>query len=95
MTFFLKRSDRSCFLVSGPEDPVAFWPGLASVTRGGTAFAQCSPLSLVEECRGLALIGRELHSVATPALLCHKEPAQASKVPTGLCLLLAGSLWYK
>ena len=40
---------------------------------------QCSPLSLVEESRGLALIGRELHSVATPALLCHKEPARASK----------------
>ena len=33
---------------------------------------QCSPLSLVEEGRGLALIGRELQSVATPALLCHK-----------------------
>ena len=36
-------------------------------------------LSLVEECRGLALIGRELHSDAPPALLCHKEPARASK----------------
>ena len=36
---------------------------------------QCSPLSLVEECRGLALIGREDHSVAPPALLFHKEPA--------------------
>ena len=40
---------------------------------------QCSPLSLVQECRASALIGRELHSVATPALLCHKEPARASK----------------
>ena len=39
---------------------------------------QCGPLSLVEECRGLALIGREDHSVAPPALLCHKEPARAS-----------------
>ena len=38
-------------------------------------------LSLVEECRGLALIGRELHTDATPALLCHKEPARASKAP--------------
>ena len=36
---------------------------------------QPGPLSLVEECRGLALIGQELHSVATPALLSHKEPA--------------------
>ena len=38
--------------------------------------AQFSPLSLVEECGGLALIGREDQSVATPALLCHKEPAR-------------------
>ena len=36
---------------------------------------QRGPLSLVKECRGLALIGRKLHSVAMPALLCHKEPA--------------------
>ena len=49
---------------------------------------QCGPLSLVEDCRGSALIGQEDHSVAPPALLCHKEPA-------GLCLLLAGSLWHK
>ena len=35
-------------------------------------WGQPGPLSLVEECRGLALVGRELHSVA---LLCHKEPA--------------------
>ena len=42
---------------------------------------QSGPLSLVEECRGSALIGRELHSVATPALLCHKEPALESKAP--------------
>ena len=33
------------------------------------------PLSLVEECRGSTLIGREDYSVAPPALLCHKEPA--------------------
>ena len=34
--------------------------------------------SLVEECRGLTLIGREVHSVAPPALLiCHNEPAWA------------------
>ena len=37
---------------------------------------QCSPLSLVDEYRGLALIGREVHSDAPPALLCHKEPGQ-------------------
>ena len=41
-------------------------------------FKQCSSLSLVEECRGLTLIGREVHSVAPPALLGHKEPARAS-----------------
>ena len=46
---------------------------------------QPGPLSLVEECRGWALIGQELHDVATPALLCHKEPALGA-------LLLAGSL---
>ena len=28
-------------------------------------------LSLVEVQRGLSLIGREVHSVSTPALLCH------------------------
>ena len=32
-------------------------------------------------CRDRALIGREDHSVTTPALLCHKEPARASKAP--------------
>ena len=42
---------------------------------------QPGPLSLVEECRALALIGRELYSIATPALLCHKEPARASIDP--------------
>ena len=52
---------------------------------------QFSPLSLVEECRGLALISREVHSVAPPALLCHKEP----KPLLGLYLLLVGSLWHK
>ena len=46
------------------------------------------------------LIGRELHSVATPALLCHKEPARRIQPPQykGLWnakLLLAGSLWHK
>ena len=42
---------------------------------------QPGPLSLVEECRGSSLIGREDHSDAPPALLCHKEPARASKAP--------------
>ena len=32
-------------------------------------------LSLVELLNYCALIGRELHSDASPALLCHKEPA--------------------
>ena len=40
------------------------------------------------DCRDRALIGRELkyfHDVATPAPLCHKEPAQGTQ----------GSLWHK
>ena len=47
--------------------------------------------SLVELLHCYALIGRELHALkgptigalsdATPALLCHKEPARASKAP--------------
>ena len=53
-----------------------------------------------------ALIGRELRSVATPAIICHKEPALASKDqmvlwnskrPKGsFCLhyAAAGSLWH-
>ena len=48
-------------------------------------------------CRGL------LRGIASPAILCHKEPARASKAPLGalerkmgvFCLLLAGSLWHK
>ena len=60
-----------------------------------------SQLSLVEVQRGSALIGIELQSV-----LCHKEPARASKAPYQMlwnvkythwgvfCLPLAGSLWY-
>ena len=47
------------------------------------ASGQCSPLSLVEECRGSTFIGRELHSVAPPALLCHKEPARSKQRPVG------------
>ena len=41
-------------------------------------------------CRDHALIGRGLHSVATPALLCHKQPAQGTQKPLlGFsCLLL-------
>ena len=42
---------------------------------------QCGPLSLVEAQRGSALIGRELHSVAPPAILCHKEPARRIQSP--------------
>ena len=34
---------------------------------------QPGPLSLLQECRGFALIDREVHSVANPPLLCHKE----------------------
>ena len=38
-------------------------------------------LSLVELLHYCPLIGRELHSVASPALLCHKEPAQGNGAP--------------
>ena len=34
------------------------------------------------------------HDVATPALLCHKEPARRIQREV-FCLLLAGSLWHK
>ena len=58
------------------------WPGWSTrdVSR------QPGPLSLVEEFRDLTLIGRELHSVAPPALLCHKEPARIKQKPLGLCV---------
>ena len=37
------------------------------------------------------------HDVATPALLCHKEPAQITKLGRngGYFLPFAGSLWHK
>ena len=35
------------------------------------------------------------HSVATPALLCHKEPAQGTQSPLLGALPFAGSLWHK
>ena len=44
-----------------------------------TSVNQGQSLSLVQ--RGLTLIGREVQSVAPPALLCNKEPARASKAP--------------
>ena len=56
-----------------------------------SGLVQSGPLLLVEECRGSALIGRELHSVAAPALLCHKESAPS----WGLWMRRAGSLWHK
>ena len=37
---------------------------------------QPGQFSLVEDNRGCALIGREVDSVATPALWCHKDSAQ-------------------
>ena len=65
----------------------------ADMIRGN----QCGPLSLVEAQRGSSLIGQELHSFSTPALLCHKEPARRIQSPLlkAFCLLLAGSLWHK
>ena len=55
-----------------------------------SAKLQPGPLSLVEECRGLTLIGRELHSVEIFSWCCYKEPGMqnAPDVP------LAGSLWH-
>ena len=39
---------------------------------------------------------RGVHSDATPALLCHKEPAQGTQSPLlGAFLPFAGSLWHK
>ena len=53
-------------------------------------------LSLVELLHYCALIGRELHSDASPALLCHKEPAQGTQSPLlGSFLPIVGSLWQK
>ena len=64
----------------------------------------CSMKSMIIITVFSTLIGRELHNVATPALLCHKEPARRIQSPllgaferkdsTGLCLLL-GSLCHK
>ena len=49
--------------------------------------------SLVESLKG-PIIGAL--SDATPALLCHKEPARRKNTPIGgYFLLLAGSLWHK
>ena len=47
--------------------------------------------SLVDLLHYCALIGLEPHSDATPALLCHKEPAKGKKYPFGcLELILSG-----
>ena len=48
-------------------------------------------LSLVQLLYYCALIGPELQSVATPALLCHKEPAEGTKIP----LLLGAFLGFR
>ena len=45
-------------------------------------------LSLVESFKEM----KYFHDVATPALLCHKEPARRIQSPL---LLLSGSLWHK
>ena len=60
--------------------------GPLCVSQGYDPFLQCASLSLVQVQRGSALIGRELHSVATPAT--------AHRIQSPL-LLLAGSLWHK
>ena len=48
-------------------------------------------LSLVES----AKVWKYFHSVAPPALLCHKEPARHIQSPLLGALLLVGSLWHK
>ena len=47
---------------------------------------QAGETSLVQLRHYCALIGRELHSDATPALLCHKEPAQGTQRKNELSL---------
>ena len=54
------------------------WPPPSPWPRPAVSPGQCSPLPLVEVRRGSTLIGRELQSVTTPAILCHKEPARTS-----------------
>ena len=54
-------------------------------------------LSLVQCLQYCALIGRKLFSDATPALICHKEPAQGTQSPLlgTFLFFFAGSLWHK
>ena len=66
--------------ISTPSDPIVkveilcnYPPPQVSLLCGlCLVLLQPGLLALVEECRGLALIAREIHSVA----LCHKEPAR-------------------
>ena len=66
----------------------------------------CADASMLKGRISSILIDRELHALkgpiigalsdATPALLCHKEPARRKNTPIGgYFLLLAGSLWHK
>ena len=70
-----------------PEDLVVAVPGARYVQ---------ALLSLVELLHYCALIGRELHSDATPAFLCHKELAQGTQSPQlGAFLVFRWFFWYK
>ena len=88
-------------LVLGADDPAVLHddlgiqapPGPRGLLERDGGQDQCSPLSLVELQRGLALIGREVQCVAMPALLCHKEPAEASKDPTWF--FMAHDCWHQ
>ena len=72
------------------RDGVQVGPVLGAVDeQGGPAVRYIQALlSLVELLHYCALIGRELHSVATPALLYNKEPAKGKKCPHGSCVFM-------
>ena len=70
-------------VVTGPDFySLSFlWPLTDTVYIRGNNTSQCSPLSLVQGQQCFALIGPELHSISTPALICHKEPVHGTQSP--------------
>ena len=62
-------------------DKYTSWGSVLKWAVGLDYKRQCSPLSLVEECQGSALIGRELHSVATQLSFAIKTQRVPSKAP--------------
>ena len=53
---------------------------------------QTGPLSLVEDCRGCALIGW-IMVLLTPALLCHKDTAQGTSATSWISDLISDLEW--